>query len=56
VREKLDVKELPVVIFSGKIAEDELGHAPDRGAQGYLRKPFDPLKLVAQAKALIAAD
>jgi len=56
VREKLDVKDLPVVIFSGKIAEDELGHAPDRGAQGYLRKPFDPLKLVAQAKALIAAD
>ena len=56
VREKLDVKDLPVVIFSGKIAEDELGHAPDRGAQGYLRKPFDPLKLVAQAKALISVD
>ena len=56
VREKLDVRDLPVVIFSGKIAEEELGHAPDRGAQGYLRKPFDPLKLVAQAKALIAAE
>ena len=56
VREKLDVKDLPVVIFSGKIEEEELGHATDRGAQGYLRKPFDPLKLVAQAKALILAD
>lgn len=56
VREKLDVRDLPVVIFSGKIADDELGNAPDRGAQGYLRKPFDPLKLVAQAKALISAD
>jgi excisionase family DNA binding protein len=53
VREKLDVVDLPVVIFSGAISEDELGHAPDRGAQGYLRKPFDPLKLVAQAKALL---
>ena len=55
VREKLDVKELHVVIFSGKIGEEELTGAPDRGAQGYLRKPFDPLKLVAQAKALISA-
>jgi len=56
VREKLDVGDLPVVIFSGKIAEDELGKAPDRGAQGFLRKPFDPRKLVAQARALIAAS
>lgn len=55
VREKLDVTELPVVIFSGVVADDELGSATDRGAQGYLRKPFDPLKLVAQAKALITA-
>lgn len=56
VREKLDVEDLPVVIFSGNVADDELGHAPQRGAQGYLRKPFDPLKLVAQAKALIASE
>lgn len=56
VREKLDVHDLPVVVFSGKISPEELRHAPDRGAQGYLRKPFDPFKLVAQAKALIAVD
>jgi excisionase family DNA binding protein len=56
VREKLDVKELPVVVFSGKVSPEELGNAPDRGAQGYLRKPFDPLKLVAQAKALLLAE
>jgi DNA-binding response OmpR family regulator len=45
-----------VVIFSGQVGEAELGHAPDRGAQGYLAKPFDPLKLVAQAKALLAVE
>lgn len=56
VREKLDVRDLPVVIFSGKVSPEELGNAPDRGAQGYLRKPFDPLKLVAQAKALMMAE
>jgi excisionase family DNA binding protein len=55
VREKLDVDDLPVVIFSGHVGEEELGRAPQRGAQGYLRKPFDPLKLVAQAKALVTA-
>lgn len=56
VREKLDVADLPVVIFSGEVSTEELRHAPDRGAQGYLRKPFDPLKLVAQAKALMLAE
>lgn len=54
VRGKLDVGDLPVVVFSGKVGDEELGTAPDRGAQGYLRKPFDPQKLVAQAKALLA--
>lgn len=56
IREKLDVRDLPVVVFSGKVSAEELGHAPQRGAQGYLRKPFDPLKLVAQAKALIMVE
>jgi excisionase family DNA binding protein len=56
IREKLDVKDLPVVVFSGKVSPEELGHAPQRGAQGYLRKPFDPLKLVAQAKALMLVE
>ncbi len=55
VRDKLDVEQLPVVIFSGKITAGELGRAPDRGAQGYFSKPFDPRQLVAQAKALIGA-
>lgn len=53
VREKLDVADLPVVVFSGKVEEMELGRATHRGAQGYFRKPFDPRKLVAQAKAIL---
>ena len=56
IREKLDVKDLPVVVFSGKVSPEELGHAPRRGAQGYISKPFDPFKLVAQAKALILVE
>lgn len=56
IREKLDVDELPVILFSGEIPESELGQAGNRGAQAYLRKPFDPRKLVAQTKALLAGE
>lgn len=53
IREKLDVADLPVVVFSG---QDDLRAAEPRGAQGYLHKPFDPTKLVGQARALIATS
>lgn len=51
IRAKLDVADLPVVVFSG---QDDLRGAEWRGAQGYVRKPFDPLLLVGQARALIS--
>lgn len=54
IRDKLDVQDLPVIIFSGVVSETELRSAPGRGAQAYFRKPFDPSKLVNQARALLA--
>lgn len=53
IRDKLDVEDLPVVIFSGVVSDTELRSAPGRGAQAYFRKPFDPTKLVNQARALL---
>lgn len=53
IREKLDVAELPIVVFSG---QDDLRDAERRGAQGYLHKPFDPNQLVSQARALITTS
>lgn len=53
IRDKLDVQDLPVIIFSGVVSETELRSAPGRGAQAYFRKPFDPTKLVNQARSLL---
>jgi DNA-binding response OmpR family regulator len=55
IREKLDVEDLPVVIFSGVVSVHDLQSAPTRGANAYFRKPFDPRKLVAQAKSLLVS-
>jgi excisionase family DNA binding protein len=56
IREVLDVGDLPVIIYSGEISRTELGRAPQRGAQGYLHKPFDPASLVNQTKALLSVN
>jgi excisionase family DNA binding protein len=50
LRERLDVAQLPVLVFSGT---DTLAQADERGAQAYARKPFDPTRLIAQARLLV---
>lgn len=49
LRERLDVSELPVLVFSGSAS---LASTDARGAQAYAHKPFDPARLVAQARLL----
>lgn len=49
LRERLDASELPVLVFSGS---ESLDASDARGAQAYARKPFDPTRLVAQARLL----
>jgi excisionase family DNA binding protein len=46
---------IPVIMFSGKVDEDALAHAADRGARGYVGKPFDPQQLIERAKQLVPA-
>jgi excisionase family DNA binding protein len=50
LRDRLDVAQLPVLVFSGT---DTLEQADERGAQAYARKPFDPTRLIAQARLLV---
>src|SRR5690242_6966903 len=47
------VGSIPVVMFSGKVDESEAGEAAERGAQGFIGKPFDPQEVVAQTQQLI---
>ena len=44
---------IPVIMFSGKIDERSAAEAEERGARGFVGKPFDPQELLNRAKALV---
>ena len=53
MHERHGVGSIPVVIFSGKVDEAVADQAAERGAQGFIGKPFDPQELIAQTKQLL---
>ena len=54
VQENHGVGAIPVIMFSGKLDEDEA--APEgRGAQAFIGKPFDPEQLLASTRQLLRA-
>ncbi len=55
VQERHGVGAIPVVMFSGKVDEEDAADAAARGAQGFLGKPFDPQQLIEHAKQLLPA-
>ena len=46
---------IPVIMFSGKVDETSAGDAEERGARGFIGKPFDPQQLIERAKQLVPA-
>jgi excisionase family DNA binding protein len=54
LQERHGVGSIPVLMFSGKVEEDE-GEATRRGAQGFVGKPFDPQQLIESAKQMLPA-
>jgi two-component system KDP operon response regulator KdpE len=46
---------IPVIMFSGQVDENAAGDAEQRGARGFLGKPFDPQQLIERAKQLVPA-
>ena len=44
---------IPVIMFSGQVDERSAGEAEERGARGFVGKPFDPQELLTRAKALV---
>jgi excisionase family DNA binding protein len=44
---------IPVIMFSGKVDERAAGEAEERGAHGFIGKPFDPQQLIERAKQLV---
>jgi excisionase family DNA binding protein len=53
VQERHGVGTIPVLMFSGKVDEEELGEATSRGVQGFIGKPFDPRELIDQTRQLL---
>ena len=45
---------VPVVMFSGKVGEQAADEAAERGAQGFIGKPFDPGQLIEKTKQLLS--
>lgn len=42
LKKKEDYKDIPVVLITTEASEERLSHAMALGAQGYIRKPFQP--------------
>src|SRR5262249_10514477 len=53
VHDRHGVGSIPVVMFSGKVDERAAGEAAERGAQGFIGKPFDPQELIARTRQLL---
>ena len=55
MQERHGVGSIPVVMFSGKVDEAAADEAAERGAPGFVGKPFDPQELI-DADEAAAAD
>jgi two-component system, chemotaxis family, chemotaxis protein CheY len=53
VQERHGVGAIPVLMFSGKVDERAAAEAQDRGASGFIGKPFDPQQLIESAKQML---
>lgn len=42
LKNRADYKDIPVVLITTEASEERLGYALSLGAQGYIRKPFEP--------------
>jgi len=54
VQERHGVGSIPVLMFSGKVDEQAAADATERGAQGFIGKPFDPQQLIESAKQMLS--
>ena len=46
---------IPVIMFSGQVESTVASDAEERGARGFIGKPFDPQQLIERAKQLVPA-
>ena len=49
-----DTAEIPVIFLSAKCTEEDRAEGIAAGAAGYLGKPFDPMELADQIRAVLS--
>ena len=54
VREHRDWMQVPVIVVSAKVLEEDIVQALDLGANDYVTKPYRPKELLARVRRLIA--
>jgi excisionase family DNA binding protein len=53
MQEQHGLGSVPVIMFSGKVDEENAMRAAREGAQAFIGKPFDPQQLIASTKQLL---
>lgn len=56
IQERYGIGAIPVLMFSGQVAEAGDGQAVSNGARGFVGKGFDSTELVEQAKAILSSQ
>ena len=55
VREREDLKDLPVILLTAKVHDEDLIRGWEMGADDYITKPFNPIRLSDHVKAVLAS-
>lgn len=56
VRGREDLKDLPVIILTAMVREEDIILGWEKGADDYIVKPFNPISLVERLKALLESS
>jgi DNA-binding response OmpR family regulator len=54
LRADANLAEMPVVLLSARVQEDDVRRGYDSGANAYVQKPFSPSELSEQVRELLA--
>lgn len=52
LRELINLEQIPVAFMTAKVQPNEIAHYLSLGAQGVIIKPFDPMQLANQVRAI----
>jgi len=56
VRENSDWQEVPILVISGKVLEQDVVATLDQGANDFVSKPFRPQEVLARVRRLLASS